>query len=274
MFINLLKKPNFSELKFPGCIVLFCCLLTNLVEGQQIIRGTVAESDSVTVMPFVYIINKSTGNGTMSDNEGRFTLSTNSEDTLLCSYVGFIKLYIPVKNLLRNSKGQVKLIMSEMALKLPMVNITTFKYQPYERQYMNDIIDRSRIKNMDYIGSPITALYMRYSKEGKQIQKLAKIFEDILMEEEVQRRLSREILVRLTGDQNIDYYAFRKYCYYVNDYYIVTHDGAELYTKVMECYKKWKADNGGYRKRESDNKEIRKSNPDANWRKREEVKPD
>ena len=127
---------------------------------------------------------------------------------------------------------------------------------------------------MDYIGSPITALYMRYSKEGKQIQKLAKIFEDILMEEEVQRRLSREILVRLTGDQNIDYYAFRKYCYYVNDYYIVTHDGAELYTKVMECYKKWKADNGGYRKRESDNKEIRKSNPDANWRKREEVKPD
>jgi hypothetical protein len=237
-------------LNFLRIIFLVICFAFNLAEAQQIIRGTVVESDSNTVMPFVYIINKSNGNGTMSDNNGKFTLATNPNDTLLCSYVGFLKLYMPVKNLIADQKGMVKLVMTPMRINLETVTITAFKFQPYEREYMTSIIDRSRIKNINYISSPISALYMRYSKEGKQIQKLAKIFEDIMIEEEVQKKLSREILTRLTGDDQIDYMAFRKYCYYVNDYYIMSHDGVELYTKVMECYKRWKIEGGGYRKRE------------------------
>jgi hypothetical protein len=208
------------------------------------IKGTVFEKDSSTVMPFVYIINKSNGNGTMSDNDGNFSLGTSDKDTLVCSYVGYAKLYIPVKQLATNTKGEVKLVMKRMSFDLNEVTVSTFRIKPYERQYMNDIIDRSRIKTMDYAMSPISALYMRYSKEGKQITKLAKIFEDIMIEEEVQKKLSREILVRLTKDENIDYDGFRKYCYYVNNYYIVEHDGVELYTKVMECYRRWKADGG------------------------------
>ena len=271
MFINKLHSAKFRRLNFSRLILVLFCLSAVSSRAQQIIKGTVFESDSISSMPFVYIINKSNGNGTMTDNDGKFTLTTNQDDTLICSYVGFVKHSIPVKNLARNAKGEVKLFMTEMSIHLGVVNVTTFKFQPYEREYMNDIIDRSRIKNINYFSSPISALYMRYSKEGKQIQKLAKIFEDILMEEEVQRRLSREILVRLTGDENIDYYAFRKYCYYVNDYFIVTHDGADLYSKVMDCYKSWKAERGGYRKREENTVPV-KRDPDANWKKREDVK--
>lgn len=274
MFINLGWKTNFKALKISPLILLFCALLANRLDAQQLIKGTVVEGDSSTPMPFVYIINKSNGNGTMSDNDGRFMLATNSEDTLVCSYVGFLKLYIPVKQLAKNARGEVRLVMTEMAINLSPISITAVRFPEYERQYMNDIIDKSRIKNIDYASSPISALYMRYSKEGRQIQKLAAIFENLLMEEEVQRKLSKEILARLTGDNNIDYYAFRKYCYYVSDYYVVTHDGAELYTKVMECYKKWKDDIGGYRKKDEGTPgQPFKRDPDANWKKREEVKP-
>ena len=105
---------------------------------------------------------------------------------------------------------------------------------------MNDIIDRSRIKTIDYGRSPITALYMRFSKEGKQVRKLAQIFEDILIDEQVQSKLNQDILRKLTGDETIDYEDFRKYCYYVNDYYIIMHEGAELYSKIMDCYKEYK----------------------------------
>jgi hypothetical protein len=237
-------------LHIPRVILLLFCLSLNLIEAQQIIRGTVVEKDSNTVMPFVYIINKSNGNGTMSDNDGKFALATNDNDTLICSYVGFLKLYVPVKNLKRNQKGEVKLVMIPLPINLAPVTITAFKIKPYEREYMNDIIDKSRIKDINYVSSPISALYMRYSKEGKQIRKLAKIFEDILIEEEVQKKLNPEILARLTGDDKIDYKMFRKYCYYVNDYFILTHDGVDLYTKVMDCYRSWKANNGGYKKRE------------------------
>jgi hypothetical protein len=218
-------------------------------QAQQIIRGTVVEKDSSTLMPFVYIINKSNGNGTMSDNDGRFYLATNENDTLVCSYVGYAKAYVPVKQLKPNAKGEVKIVMSQLPYSLDVVNVTVFKIKPYEREYMKDIIDRSQVRKLSYFQSPITALYMQYSKEGRQVRKLAAIFEKIIIEEQVQKKLSREILVRLTGDENIDYEAFRKYCYYVGDYYINDHDGVELYSKVMDCYKRWKGDMDGENRR-------------------------
>jgi hypothetical protein len=215
-------------------------LLTQSLFAQTLIKGTVVEKDSVTTMPFVYIINKSNGNGTMSDNDGHFSLYSGLNDTLICSYVGYSKLLMPVKLLKPGADGRVLVVMRSNPFLLSTVNVTTFKIKPYEREYMNDIIDKSKIRLLDYSQSPFTALYMRYSKEGKQITKLAKIFEQILREEQVQKKLSREILVRLTGDEKIDYEAFRRYCYYVNDYYIMDHDGVELYSKVMDCYRRWK----------------------------------
>jgi len=215
--------------------------VTTALFGQVMLKGKVIENDS-TAMPFVYIINKSSGNGTMSDHEGRFSLLSSSKDTLVCSFVGFFKLVVPVKDLARNSAGEVRLKMTPMPVNLAAVTVSAFRLKVYEREYMNDIIDRSKIQNISYFSSPITALYMRYSKEGKQIRKLAQIFEDVMREELVQKKLSREILVKLTGDENIDYAAFRKYWYFLNDYFSIENEGVELYSKVMDCYKRYKSE--------------------------------
>jgi hypothetical protein len=229
-------------LKINILIFSITCLFSAQLHSQHLLKGTVTEKDSLTPMPFVYIINKSNGNGTMSDNDGRFSLATSAGDTLICSYVGYLKAFFPVKKLRTDANGNVKLVMIPLPVNLSPVTVTAFRLKPYEREYMNDIIDRSKIDKLSYLTSPVSALYMQYSKEGKQIRKLARIFENLMIEEQVQKKLSREILVRLTRDEKIDYYAFRRYCYYVNDYYIVNHDGAELYSKVMDCYRSWKAE--------------------------------
>jgi hypothetical protein len=227
-------------LNFLKLILLF--LIPGHLVAQQLVKGTVVEKDSNTVMPFVYIINKSNGNGTMSDNDGNFTLSTSPGDTIVCSYVGYAKLYIPVKSLKYDEKGRVKLVMGPQMVNLNTVTVTTFKYKPYERDYMNKIIDQSKIRQLDYVGSPISALYARYSKEGRQVRKLAKIFEDLIEQEQVEKKLNPDILAKLTGDENIDYEAFRKYCFYISNYFIINHEGAELYSRIMDCYKTFKAE--------------------------------
>lgn len=230
-------------------IILFfgLTLLVNCLTAQRLLKGIIVEKDSNTVMPFVYIINKSNGNGTMTDNDGRFILSSNNNDTLICSYVGYTKAYLPVSTIVANSKGEIKIVMDKQFINLNTIKVTSFRIKQYERDYMNSIIDKSKIKKLDYVGSPITALYMQFSNEGKQIRKLAKIFEDLFIEEEVQKKLSPEILRKLTGDETVDYYAFRKYCYNVSNEFIITHDGVDLYSKIMECYKRWKKEKGrGY----------------------------
>jgi hypothetical protein len=240
VFINIYYTFTFRTLNFLKVILLF--LLPVNFMAQQLIKGTVVEKDSISVMPFVYIVNKSNGSGTMSDNDGNFTIYSRAEDTLVCSYVGYPKLYVAVKSLQPNEKGLVRVVMGQQMVNLNAVTVTTFKIKPYERDYMKKIIDESRIRKLDYLGSPISALYMQYSKEGRQIRKLAKIFEDLFEEEQVQKKMSPDILAKLTGDDKIDYEAFRKYCYYISNYFIISHDGADLYGPILDCYKTYKAE--------------------------------
>lgn len=178
----------------------------------------------------------------MSDNDGKFSLYSDKNDTLICSYVGYLKAYVPVSSLKPDSKGLVKIAMTPMMINLSQVTVSTFKIKPYERDYMNKIIDESKFKTIDYFQSPVSAMYLQFSKEGRQIRKLAKIFESIIIEEQVAKKFTPEILAKLTGDDKIDFEAFRKFCYTANNEFIITHEGAELYSRIMDCYKRWKSE--------------------------------
>jgi hypothetical protein len=243
MFINSGPPAKLALLNRAG-IILFVLLAIgfSLSAQQKAIRGLVVEQDSSTVMPFVYVISKTSGNGTMSDHTGHFTLIAGENDTLLCSYIGFFKKKFPVAEL-KMVNGAYQLVMKRMPFELQEVTVSSFSYKPYEREYMKDIIDRSKMRTISAFQSPITALYMQYSKEGRQVRKLAKIFEQLLIDEQVEKKLNRDILEKLTGDKDIDFEAFRKYCYYVSDEFIINHEGADLYTAIMDCYKKYKREN-------------------------------
>ena len=191
-------------------------------------------------MPFVYLINKSTGNGTMSDNSGNFYIRTNTNDTLEVSFVGYVRLKLPVSKLNYGSNGEVKLIMKKIVYSLGPITVTSFKIKPYEREKMKKVIEEAKFKPVDALSSPITALYDQFSKRGKEKRKLAAIFEQVFIDEQVGQKLNAEVLRKLTGDDSIDYEKFRKYCYSLTDYYILNHDGYDLYYKVMECYYRWK----------------------------------
>ncbi len=218
-------------------------ILTKLgIFSQTVIKGKVLEPDSLTPMPFVYVINKKTGNGGMSNAEGKFTIAVEKEDTLIFSYVGYAKQFIAVSGLKQNSEGECNIIMRNRIIKLPEVTISTFSYKPYEKEHMYRIIEQSKIAPIDAVQSPITAMYMQFSRRGKEIRKLAKIYNEILIEEQVSKKINPEIVRKITGDENIDYEAFRRYCIELSDYYILQHEGYELYNKVNQCYKRYKSE--------------------------------
>ncbi|MDZ4665662.1 MAG: carboxypeptidase-like regulatory domain-containing protein [Bacteroidota bacterium] len=216
--------------------------LPTLAGAQEAIRGIIYEKDSSNVMPYVYVINKTTGSGAMSNLEGKFYITAKMQDTIICSYVGFAKEYIPVKNLKKNSKGEYAIVMRTQYINLNTVTVTSFKYKTYEREYMNKIIDMSHIRTIDAFQSPFTAAYMQFSRRGREIRKLAKIFDDLLIEEEVAKKINPEIIRSVTGDDKLDVEAFRKFCLELSNQYILTHDGYDLYNKVMDCYKRYKSE--------------------------------
>lgn len=210
-------------------------------EAQQILlKGTIVSSDSATVMPFAYVINTRTGQGQLSDMNGEFSITANLSDSLLFSFIGYQRLKIPVKKLFIGIDKLCKVIMKETSYKINQVVVSEFKLKPYERDYMKRVISNSKIKTINAIESPISALYMEFSKKGKEQKKLAKIFEEIFIQEEVGKKFNGETLRKLTGDETIDFEKFRKYCYYLSNDFIINTEGYDLYYRVMDCYYRWK----------------------------------
>lgn len=190
-------------------------------------------------MPFVYVINAQTGQGQMSDGNGKFIIIAGEKDSIIFSFVGYIRLKIAASKLYKGFK-ETKVVMQETAYKLNQVVVSDFKLKPYEKDYMKRVIKNSKTTTINAIQSPISALYMQFSQKGREQRKLAAIFEEIFIQEEVAKKFNAETLRKLTGDETIDFERFRKYCFYLSNDYIITHDGYELYSRVMDCYYRWK----------------------------------
>ncbi|GIV28256.1 MAG: hypothetical protein KatS3mg027_2070 [Bacteroidia bacterium] len=204
---------------------------------QTVVQGFVFDEDSTKVLPFAYVINKNTSFGTVTDVNGFFSLKANEQDTIIFSYTGYVKKYVPVFILQKNNK----IILKKNTFLLKQVNVQVFKYENYEKDYMKRVIEKTQMPVIDVISSPITALYMQFSKKGRELQKLSKIFEEIFIKEQVEKKINPQILYQLTGDANIDIDALRKFCgFYLSDYYILNHEGYDLYSKVLECYYRYK----------------------------------
>lgn len=221
-------------------LVLTLLVFIQLSSWAQItIRGIIVEPDSVTPMPFVYVINSNSGQGQMSDASGKFTITANENDSIIFSFIGYVRLKLAANKLNKGYK-EAKVVMIENVYKLNQVIVSDFKLKPYEKDYMKRVIQGSKTTVINGMNSPISALYMQFSQKGKEQRKLAKIFEDIFIQEEVSKKINPEILRKLTGDETIDYEKFRKYCFYLSDQFILTHEGYDLYYRVMDCYYRWK----------------------------------
>jgi TonB-dependent starch-binding outer membrane protein SusC len=68
-------------------VVMMCGVFTTF--AQQTVSGKVTSSDDGLALPGVNVLEKGTGNGTVSDNDGNFTISVASNATLVFSFVGY-----------------------------------------------------------------------------------------------------------------------------------------------------------------------------------------
>jgi len=209
-------------------------------QDKILLRGALVETDSVTAMPFVYVINQNSGEGLMSDFSGKFVIPASLKDTVMFSFVGYLKVKLPVAKLYKPDGSECKVVMKQIAYALNQIVVSDFKLKPYEKDYMKRVIDHSKMPTINAISSPITALYMQFSRKGREQRKLAAIFEEIFEKEEVAKKFNPEVLRKLTGDDTIDFEAFRKYCFYLSNDFILNHDGYDLYYRVMDCYYRWK----------------------------------
>ncbi|MDR2039703.1 MAG: carboxypeptidase-like regulatory domain-containing protein [Bacteroidales bacterium] len=126
---------------------LICTILVFVGIGLQQLRAQeiliqwtgVVRDDLLQPIPFTHIIVKKDFRGTVSDPEGRFTIITYPNDTLLISSMGYKPMRIPVPDIsLEDSKHYIKdIIMEPDTIMLGEVTIFPWKtYKEFKDAFM------------------------------------------------------------------------------------------------------------------------------------------
>jgi len=196
------------------------------VSFAQNCSGIITETDTLRPVPFAFVVNKRSGNGSVADAEGKFSIQANSEDSLVFSALG----YLPRKVKSSEAKGRcVRLFPSVTAL--PDVVISSQRMSVNERRYIERFIN---VPKPDF-SSPVSALYEQFSREGKSREKLRQLYEKKLYLEDFKERCMPFFRHRKINLVDFDVEEFCYYCKLSPDF-IRTSDSYTFFFAISRCF--------------------------------------
>lgn len=155
-------------------VLLLTCILEPtrlLAQEKGVVRGIILEKGKSQRVSDVTISNMRTKQGTASDLKGEFALPVQVGDSLQITKIG----YQPLKTQI-NTLSEILLELTPTSIRLDAVSIE----QESKDQRMQEILDgyrkqgiysQGKPKVTGYIFQPITSLYERFSKSGRQARR-------------------------------------------------------------------------------------------------------
>ena len=140
------------------CIFIYAILLSNQIyaaeltfgsftkQSQQLITGTV--TDALGTLPNVTVTVKGTSLSTVTDEQGQFSITANSTDVLVFSFIGYI-----TQEIIIGTQTTLKIILSEDSTQLKEVTINAGYYKVKDKERTGSI---ARITSKDIETQPVT----------------------------------------------------------------------------------------------------------------------
>ncbi|WP_207435227.1 carboxypeptidase-like regulatory domain-containing protein [Sabulibacter ruber] len=201
---------------------LFFCLISLLMlpeakaqaQGHSIwVSGQVLREDNKKPIAGVSVFQKSTGQGSATNEQGAFRIRISSSDTLVFRALGFRqKEYVP--SLRSVTELRVNILLQEESVQLKEVKVSPLSPEKVDRVLrnmkprpappkprMNVTVPRIIIPPgpptpPDLITSPLSFLWEQFSKEGRQRTRVAKLMEERERQKEMEREAMRQDSIR------------------------------------------------------------------------------
>jgi hypothetical protein len=224
-------------------LVLFLVSLCSLsysqfvrIANRAIIAGYVFDEENSDPLSYVNVYVKKTRKGTITDATGYFLLSAHVGDTLTFSSLGYHNKYVAIDDTISNYEEKPLIVfLDAKVFELKSVDVVALrKYEQFKYDFTNlelpdddyvyaqnnfpfkpkDIDYYSRVGNPGFglVVSPITALYNKFSKEGKEKAKLEELQNQMLLEEVIDAKINPELIMKITGLSHTETNVFLKWC--------------------------------------------------------------
>jgi hypothetical protein len=205
-----------------------------LVKGKAV--------DSLSSIPFInfILLNHTTGQAFFGKPDGSFGVYVNANDSLVFSARGYLKAGFRAKSdsnctMIKNIELEAKSTEIAGVVVKPIKSIQQIRE---EREKMAER-QANEISGLNVLQSPVTALYERFSKEGKSKNKaFALEYEDVKLE--LQKDLLRTYvsfdIVELTTEEFEEFILFMN----IDENYLKTASDWELVAMIKEKFAQYK----------------------------------
>jgi hypothetical protein len=216
------------------------------------INGFITTADSGKTIPFATIISRNTGKGVYSNFMGYYTLLVDRKDTLEVRALGFSNYYFTIPD---NHNSPY---FSYNAALLPIsYELTEIVFQPWSYENVlakarniplpgsanisisDPTIGLGYAPNRSGVGlvlsGPFTALYNKFSRKGKEMERLRTLLSENDIPTEAAKKLTPEIIQKVTGLNYDDIQDFVKYCQMGADF-VKTASTYDLMIAIDKCF--------------------------------------
>jgi len=208
------------------------------VDFNYIFRSRVVSDSVLSAIRDCHIINKTQNTGTVSDAYGDFKILANINDSISFSALGYEKLTIALTESMFNYGYIVKLKPSiyeldEVTIR-PLVEVPLISRWEI---YTPPLPNQGGI-NIPIGASPITALYNRFSKEGKQKKYYEKLLEgthDFVL---IGEKFNGELVAQITGLKDDELVKFMSFCNFSKDF-LMNYSPATINRAIRQKYQEY-----------------------------------
>ncbi len=237
-------------------------LAQNEEENQEIreITATVVNAQTDFPLESVHVINLNLVKGTITNQNGKFTIPAAVNDTLYLSYLGFKTQKIRVTNDMFRY-GDTKIALTELAYALEEVIVRPYQLTGYlEIDVKNLPINNSQqysisglptsyeagnknpsavTKVLGAILNPADLLRNLFGKKPRQMRKLRQIKEDDNIRDLLASKFDRETLMELLQLEKVDIEDILNNCNYSKSF-ITTANDLQILDAISSCYEEYK----------------------------------
>ncbi len=173
-------------------------------DGLLLVRGVVVDADSGDPIPGVAIVRRQTGDGVVSNSEGKFELKVSWSDSLYFSAVMYKNITLRPPDSLFRKEGQVMTVkLKSNTFELNAVNVQADESVPLAMQ--SDVF-KEKPRVGDYFFRPLSVIFYYASKRERRKRKLVAIVQQERMMEKFEEIYNREKIAEYSGlvDSQLD----------------------------------------------------------------------
>ena len=236
------------------------------------LKGQIVNGFDKKPLSGAHVFNMNSIRGSVTNNDGTFSIPTKVNDTIFLSYIGFQSVKIKITNDLMKG-NELEISLYEQSEKLAEVNVksTTLvgvleidaKNVPtdkFTRIHINGLpqtyeVGTPRKKTysspVDAVFHPIDFVHNLFGKNPKQLRKLKKMKDQNEIREMLNDKVDRELMLEYLELSRAEFDELLDNCNY-SDYFIQTASDVQVLEAFLECYESYNAVKQGSTKKKNE----------------------